>query len=112
MSTNMSWQDRSKPGLPMYKRRFSSVPAVDMASKTLEELEDWAQRYGSSRIPMVSPFLNNKLQKFLTLELFSAACDLHGLSYLMDINSRQPSRITSILREYFEDTFAASTHTL
>src|ERR1700710_2177091 len=106
MSTNMSWQERSKPGLPMYKRRFSSISASDMANKTLEELEEQDKNNASLAGSTVSPFLNNKLQKFLPPELFSAACDLHGLSYLMDVNSRQPSRITSLLREYFEDTFA------
>ena len=101
MSTNMSWQERSKPGLPMYKRRFQSLASVDMTSKTPEELEQWKQIYGFSRQPMVSPFRNDKLLKFLPSELFPAACDLHGLSYLMDFNSRQPSRMHQCTKRVF-----------
>jgi hypothetical protein len=62
--------------------------------------------------PPCSPFQNNKFETLLWADLFSISCDLKGLSYILDLTITQPSKIGSVQREFFEDTFASVQHSL
>ena len=55
-----------------------------------------------------SPFPNNKFETFLCENLFSIACNLHALTYVLDLTSRQPSKMGPLQREFFEDTYMAT----
>ncbi len=44
--------------------------------------------------------------------LFFIACDLHGSTYILDLNYRQPNLISALQRELFKDTFAAVPHAI
>jgi hypothetical protein len=59
-----------------------------------------------------SPFDNNRFETFLWKNLFSVACDLQSMTFLLDLHSRQPTRINDSEREFFEDTYAAVQHLL
>lgn len=62
--------------------------------------------------PLISPFESDIFESFLTRELFAVACNLHALTYILEINSQQPRKIGPIQREFFEDTFTTAQHTL
>jgi hypothetical protein len=105
--------------LPMYRSRFreygSLISAVDICNRTESELFPNSQRQVSPTAwtsPLSSPFQNTKFETFLWDELFSVACELHGLSYMLDLYIRQRSKIGAIQREFFEDTFAGVQHNL
>ena len=104
-----------KPQLPMYKSRFRSggalISAIDICNGCAPDFLADPERYMQIH-PLVSPFQNSKFETFLWGELFSASCDLHGLTYMLDLYKRWPSRIDSFQREYFEDTFAGVQHEL
>ena len=87
------------------------MSAVDVCNKTATELFPGNQRYVSLP-PAGSPFPNNKFETFLWGELFYTACDLHRLSYMLNLNRLHPTKLGSIQREYFEDTYAAVQHSL
>ncbi|KAE9369254.1 hypothetical protein N431DRAFT_345384 [Stipitochalara longipes BDJ] len=115
VSSNMAWRKKTKTTLPMYDSRFREkgcqVSAIDVCNKTAIELFPRNQRYVALE-PAGSPFTNNKFEAFLWGELFSVACDLHRLSYMLDLNRRHPRKLGSVQREYFEDTYAAVLHSL
>jgi hypothetical protein len=102
--------------LPMYKSRFRShhtlISAVDICdehfvSQFLDDPEGFNRMH-----PMVSPFGDLNLKQFLSRELFWAARDLHGLSYMLDICDNGTSCVGSVQQEYFEDIYAAVQHSL
>jgi Fungal specific transcription factor domain len=115
VDSNMAWMRRSKPRLPMYKSRFREngplVSAVDICSRSASDVLPSNRRYLSTR-PLSSPFQSTKLEAFLWEELFSTACELHGLTYMLDLYVQQPSKIGPIQREFFEDSFAAVQYSL
>jgi hypothetical protein len=115
MSTNMAWKKREKAKLPMYNSRFrengTQVSAVDVCNKSATDLFPGNQHYVALK-PASSPFRNNRFETFLWGELFAVACDLHRLSYIIDLNARHPRRLGSVQREFFEDTYAAALHAL
>jgi Fungal specific transcription factor domain len=57
-----------------------------------------------------SPFENSLLESFLWEQLFSVACDLHAVSFLLDEHSQKRSTFSASTIEYFEDSFAAAQH--
>lgn len=59
-----------------------------------------------------SPFDNDELERFLWKTLFATACDLQFMTHLLELHEREPSRIGSTEREFFEDTYAATQHLL
>jgi hypothetical protein len=59
-----------------------------------------------------SPFYNSRFEKFLWRTLFLTACDLQFMTHLLDLHKREPSKIGTIEREFFEDTYAAAQHLL
>jgi hypothetical protein len=106
---------QSKPQLPMYKSRFRKlgplVSAVDVCNKTATDLFS-NNRQCVVTGPLRSPFPNQIFERFLWGELFTVACGLQGLTYMLDLHMHQPSQIGPIQREFFEDTFAAVQHSL
>jgi hypothetical protein len=99
----------------MYRSRFREngplISAVDVCSRPMSDLLLSIQ----CRTPNVtkrSPFQNTIFETFLCRELFSAACELKGLTYMLDLYIRQPSKIGTLQREFFEDTYAATQHSL
>jgi hypothetical protein len=64
------------------------------------------------RDQLSSPFNNDKLERFLWKTLFATACDLQFMTHLLELHKREPSKIGSIEREFFEDTYAAAQHLL
>lgn len=105
--------------LPMYRSRFREygplISAVDVCNRSESELFPDGQRQVSANVwtaTLSSPFQNTKFETFLWGELFSTACELHGMSYMLDLYIRQPSKIGAIQREFFEDTFAGVQHNL
>lgn len=110
---------QSKMLLPMYRSRFREygplISAVDVCNRSESELFPNSQRQVSPTVgtsPLGSPFQNTKFETFLWGELFSAACELHGLSYMLDLYIQRPNKIGAIQREFFEDTFAGVQHNL
>lgn len=110
---------QSKMLLPMYRSRFREegplISAVDVCNKSESELFPDSQRQVSPTISTTtlrSPFQNPKFENLLWGELFSAACEMHGLSYMLDLYLRQPNKIGAIQREFFEDTYAGVQHAL
>ena len=99
----------------MYKSRFRGsrtlISAIDVCKESvfeyLEDRDHYVQRH-----PMSSPFHDRKLQTFLWEQFFPVACDLHGLTYILDLRCNEPSRVDSIQQEYFEDVYAAGQHSL
>jgi hypothetical protein len=106
---------QSKLQLPMYKSRFREngllASAVDICSRFASESLPSTQRLLSTHSAR-SPFQNMELETFLCRELFSIACELQGLTYILDLHSQQPGKIGPLQREFFEDTFAAVQHSL
>jgi hypothetical protein len=105
--------------LPMYRSRFREdgplISAHDVCNRSESELFPDNQRQVSlttSTTRLSSPFPNIEFGTFLWGELFASACELHGLSYMLDLFIRQPSKIGAIQREFFEDTFAGVQHDL
>jgi len=62
--------------------------------------------------PASSPFKNNNFEAFLWGNMFSVACDLYGLSIILDISIRQPSKMGTFEREFFEDTLATAEYNI
>ncbi|PMD42743.1 hypothetical protein L207DRAFT_581395 [Hyaloscypha variabilis F] len=115
LSSNMTWKKKTRTRLPMYNSRFREngvqVSAIEICNKGADELFPANRRYVALQ-PASSPFRNNSFETFLWGELFSIACDLHMLSYMLDLNARHPRKLGSVQREYFEDTYAAVLHAL
>jgi hypothetical protein len=112
----MSWSRQSIPQLPMYKSRFrmhgkSLISVTDVCNGLGSEFLRKDPRYQRPN-PLHRVLQRSKFAIFLWDELFSIACDMHGLSYMLDLHFREPGRIGSIEREFFEDTFAAVQHSL
>jgi hypothetical protein len=99
----------------MYSSRFrengAQVSAIEICNRTAQDLFPGNQRYVALK-PTSSPFRSNKFETFLWGELFAVACDLHRLSYMLDLNARHPKLLASVQREFFEDTYAAVLHSL
>ena len=106
---------QSKPLLPMYRSRFRNdngplISAIDICNTSTSEFLD--RIHDIQTHPLRSPFQDNRFETFLCRELFLAASELQGLTYILDLYVRQPNRISSIQLEFFEDTFAAVQHAL
>lgn len=87
------------------------MSAVDLCDGSTSELV--VGRHNLAQPPrLTSPFLDAQIRDFLWDELFSVACDLKGLTFILDLHITSPSKIGPVQREYFEDTFAASLHAL
>jgi hypothetical protein len=100
----------------MYKSRFRHngplVSAVDICNKSESDLFPAANFYVSSDGPFRSPFPNSLFESYLWPDNFSTACELHGLTYMIELYNRRPSQIGLLHQEFFEDTFAAVQHSL
>jgi hypothetical protein len=59
-----------------------------------------------------SPFQNDKFETFLWGDLFSIACNLHALTYILNLSSQQRKSMGPLRREFFEDTYAATQHAI
>ena len=100
----------------MYRCRFRNVHALISAHDvcrhdTILGFLDDPERFVENH-PLTSPFPNDKLESFVWGDLFRMACDLHGLSYILNLCSREPNKLGDVQREYFEDTYAAVQHSL
>ncbi|KAE9381158.1 hypothetical protein N431DRAFT_490595 [Stipitochalara longipes BDJ] len=112
--TKMAWHMKAKPMLPMYKSRFlgngSRITALDIINPVPEAYLD-----ASSSLPgsaARSPFLNDIFENFLCENLFIIACNLHAMTHVLEMVSRQPSKMGTLQREAFEDTYCASKHAI
>jgi hypothetical protein len=110
IDSNISWLKQSKVHLPMHSSRFREdvplISAVDICNRSASELFPPGQRHVSP-FPLISPFQNYIFETFLCGELFSVACELHGLTYMLDLFITVPSKIGPVQREFFEDSYAA-----
>ena len=92
IDSNGAWMRQSKPQLPMYKSQFRDAePLLSVMGNDL----------------LGSPFENSRFETFLWKDMFSVACDLHRLTYMLELHRREEARIRDKEREYFEDTYAA-----
>ena len=110
-----SWINRAKPRLPMYKSRFRRTGTFTSAADVRNGLASELLRDSDQDVKMQSlrsPFRTSQFESFLWNDLFMVACELHSLSYLLDLHLRQPSNIGSQTQEYFEDTFAGVMNSL
>ena len=107
----MSVMSQSAPRLSMYSSRFRRngrlISATDICNGHGPSFVAKGPRNLSSS-PSPSPFHNQRLEQFLSRDLFLIACDMQDLTYLLDFHTRHPDRIGPIERECFEDTFVAS----
>jgi hypothetical protein len=115
MSSNIAWRKKSKATLPMYSSRFRPpnhrISATLVCSLPAHVLFPFpTHRISLQHHP--SPFPNRTFEMFLCGELFNIACDLHSLSYMLDLNAQHPHQLESVHREFFEDTYAAALHGL
>ena len=102
---------RCPPQLPMYSSRFRQngalISAPDICNGLGQKFLAKDHHYHSdSHLP--SPFPTHKFERFLPKDLFSVACDMHGLTFILDFHARNPKRIGVVEREFFEDTYVAS----
>jgi hypothetical protein len=99
----------------MYRSRFREkgqlISAVDICSRPMSDLLPSIQ-YCTSKVSTSSPFQNTIFETFLYGELFSTACELKGLTYILDLYIRHPSKIGPFQREFFEDTYAVTQYSL
>lgn len=101
IDANAAWLFNTPPACSMYKSRFVDTSS---ASSVLQHVR--------SRNPFNNNSNNDRLKNFLSGPLFSIACDLACLTYLLDLHEEEENRIGIDEREYFEDTFAACQHGL
>jgi hypothetical protein len=111
----MSWRVKSKTKLPMYSSNFLKngvlLSALDIFNESLiDPLPDDRRRV--SMTPLRSPFQNNKFKAFLCSQTFTIACDIHGLSHMLDSIKRQPSKTNHLQIQYVEDAYAFIQHSI
>lgn len=111
----MAWKNKTKPKLPMYKSRFRQngvrFSVAEICNRSAAELFPSNDPY-IALMPASSPFCNTKFESFLRTELFTTACDLYQLSYMLDLNARHPKLLGSVQRQFFEDTYVAMFYSL
>ena len=96
--------------LPMYRSCFRDNgplgSTIDVCNKSSAVVFADGQQCTLSR-PTCSPFQGTSLENLLSGELSAIVCELYGMTYILDLHMRKPSKIGRIQREFFEDTYAA-----
>ena len=76
------------------------------------QLQMYSTRHRVPTQRLGTPFPEPTLEKFLWKSLFDCACDLHYLTYYLDLHKINPAKIGPRELEFLEDTFAAVQHEL